>query len=277
MYYRSFWPEIQAAIRAGESLNRLSERLGLNKSTLYYHYRKIKGRRNRRAVRHTTPQHKVGELIGAFAGDGSYARDARYHHQVCIHSASNESAYADALEKIIAEAFEIRVSRFVHGNRIRMRACSRLVLDWLREFLAWEGRRSHTIALRGNYRSCSQEFARGSLRGLLDTDGYASKSCRRVLFVTISHRLASQTRYYLRRAGFQFKARLVVPPGNRKPQYHVAVARDDAVRLVRYLRPSNPKRIREWMRPPGFELPDPPAIAGESPGSADYCEARVGA
>ena len=63
--------ELINQIKKNNSINKISKELFLAKSTIYYYYRKIKGRKYKKLGIVTKYSKKEGEIVGIFAGDGS--------------------------------------------------------------------------------------------------------------------------------------------------------------------------------------------------------------
>ncbi len=58
--------------KEGNSLKKLSKDLGIGESSLYYHIRKTYGRVYPEIKFNPTKQSELGEIIGAFVGDGNF-------------------------------------------------------------------------------------------------------------------------------------------------------------------------------------------------------------
>ena len=82
MVYKKLWPYIYNMLNEGRSLNRISRQLSLNKSTVYYHYRKIFGKKTKDVNIAYVSDNKIGEFVGAFAGDGCYFKGKNYHYTI---------------------------------------------------------------------------------------------------------------------------------------------------------------------------------------------------
>lgn len=93
----------------GKSLNYLSKLLDLDKTTIYYQVRKFKPRIKKDFVVNLN-DFQIGELIGAFAGDGNYSHkeyDKNFpkrssHHKIRYSlTFSKEKEYADYLKRLL--------------------------------------------------------------------------------------------------------------------------------------------------------------------------------
>lgn len=61
---------INNLIKEGKSLNHISSLTNKNKSTLYHHYKKLMGKKNKDIELNFSDDDFIGELIGLFVGDG---------------------------------------------------------------------------------------------------------------------------------------------------------------------------------------------------------------
>ncbi len=188
-------------LRVGESLNRVSREMGLGKSTIYYHYKKAFGRKYQLA---TIPEDDViqGEILGAFAGDGNYYhRKDRGHHRISIGlSSKHDSGYAKYLTNLLENHFNLNVFVYDNGSLLSLVFNSRVVVDWIRDYLFIEKNKTLTVRLKEGY--YSDEFIASFLRGLYDTDGHVSKAGD-IHFGIISIRLILQMSDYLTYFGIE--------------------------------------------------------------------------
>lgn len=77
MSEKSTTNKIICMIKAGYSINYISKHLATAKSTIYYHYKKINGRKYN-IVKIPDNQMILGEISGVFAGDGSFFFNPKY-------------------------------------------------------------------------------------------------------------------------------------------------------------------------------------------------------
>jgi len=98
------------------SINQISKKLNLGKSTIYYYYKKIKGRKYK--IPEFTPgfTEKEGEIVGIFAGDGSqYFHSKSYHYEVNIHFGKKSYNYLLYVKKLFDNYFNKQV--YIHKEK----------------------------------------------------------------------------------------------------------------------------------------------------------------
>ena len=259
--------EIHARISAGQSLNKISSETGAPKSTVYEHYKKTRGRKFKLVSVTSVPDDILGEVAGAFAGDGSFTKYAEtYHYRVRIHLGPDETEYAHNLYSKLERLFSKKPMMFVptNCNTIVLAYNSKPVYDWLKKVLSWGEDKTESIRLREGVEKHSKEFLAGFLRGCLDTDGCVHKNGY-TTFATISVDLAKQISSALTALGINHRMR-EIPPRKKtwRKLYLVNIKKRDAIGLLEILRPSNPKRAYR-MRPAGIEPALPPWQGGIMP------------
>ena len=80
--------EIRRTIRLtkkGFTLNKITKLLDKKKTTVYYHFRKIRGKTFNPIVLTNKDKELIGEFIGLFAGDGSSHVTENYRYRICLH------------------------------------------------------------------------------------------------------------------------------------------------------------------------------------------------
>jgi len=188
--------EIIRFIKEGNSINKIRKMTGCAKSTIYYHYKKIKGRKKKPVEISFEKERELGEFLGIFAGDGSFTLGKNSHYKIRIHLGFYEKEYADFLVKQLTTWFNkkphIYYKKYQNkDSSIDLHYDSKLIYNFLKEHLVWEGRKTYTVRLK-KLDLRKREFNLGFLRGLIDTDGnyYAPK--RRISFSSTSKLLADQ-------------------------------------------------------------------------------------
>jgi len=221
------------------SLNQLSNKLGLSKTTVYYWYKKSgKGKKMVKVSINETDQEKTGEFIGAFAGDGNYTKDGNYRHQISISLNSKDVEYILHLSELIKFIFGKEPWRYTrteyHVTIIRI--VSKDALNFIAKYLYWSDNKTRTVQL-SKHVSPSTKFGIGFLRGLMDTDGYLGKNQKIAVFSTISEGLASNITDYLTKFDIQYK--LYIQKDKRpniKPVFRIRVTRD-FTKFIHLIRP----------------------------------------
>ncbi|MCL5011753.1 MAG: hypothetical protein M1594_02565 [Candidatus Marsarchaeota archaeon] len=195
-----FNDEYKILIKKGISLNKINRITGIAKSTLYHHYKKIKGRKYSLVYFSESNPEVVGEFMGIFAGDGNYYFDRKtYHHTIRIFTGLYEKEYADFLESFLTKLFSKKPRRYANKKSgvIITEFYSRLIYDFIRKYLYWDKLKVKSIRLK-NFRSLHRPFLKGFIRGLFDTDGGIYRKKNKVAIGTASKRLAFQIREIFR-------------------------------------------------------------------------------
>lgn len=230
-------------IRQGVSLNKISKLTGLGKSTLYFHYKKIKGKKYSPIHINFVNKRDLGEFLGIFSGDGSFYKNNTYHYLIRVYTGYYEKQYADYLKKIFLNWFgkkpNIYISYF-KGKKSSISTCysSKELYLLIRTYLSWEGKKTYSVRLK-KLDLNDREFNLGFIKGLIDTDGsfYAPK--RRLSFSSVSKNLVSQV--------FSLIEFILKEPPNlnvtRKKGYHdlytLTLHGEKAKKLINLIKPSN--------------------------------------
>ncbi len=220
---------INTMVAKNLSLNKISEVLGLSKSTVYYWYRKVKGKTFTKLVINSANQEIVGEFIGAFAGDGNYTVDRDYKHQISISLNSRDLYYITHLRNLIG----IVCGRMPHvytydrEHVTILRVVSKDLALFVKLYLTWANTKTATVELRDRGKELDKRFIVGFLRGLMDTDGYINHGAKYATFSTISPRLARNIETSLTFLDINFKEYLNEDRRkNYKPVFRIRVTKD---------------------------------------------------
>jgi len=73
--------KIKKLAESGVSLNKISQKLTLKKSTTYYWFRKFSKNKMHKVKINRFLDEEIGEIIGAFCGDGNFYKDKRYQYR----------------------------------------------------------------------------------------------------------------------------------------------------------------------------------------------------
>lgn len=182
--------QIREKARNGDSVNQIKEELGVPKSTVYYHFKKEVGQKQKEnALKLPENEEVVGEICGVFAGDGNfYYEENNYKYRVKFTLNLNQD-YWKKLAKFLEENLQKKphINHQENYNRTNLRYESKPLVTLLKEHLTWEENKTDTIKLKD--KKYSKEFKVGFLRGLLDTDGYKDTTRKRYCFSTVNTEL----------------------------------------------------------------------------------------
>ncbi len=179
----------------GKSLNYLSGLIGAGKPTIYYQVRKFKPRIKKDFIVNLN-DFQIGELIGAFAGDGNYYHrkydykiNKSSHYKIRYRLSSlTDIHYANYLIRLLKKlGLNPYIIKKKNGNCIELTVNSKSYIEFIQKFLIWEKDKTYSIRLKENLESYSNDFLRGFARGLMDTDGFLNPA--NSVCVCISERL----------------------------------------------------------------------------------------
>ncbi len=189
------------------SISKIVAKTGLAKSTIYYYYRKVNGKKYKK------PTHKIsfseieGEIVGIFAGDGSqyhYRPNGQYLTTIHFGNVENYVIYVKKLfENYFGRSWRIWKETNRKGQvKYRIRAINKELFYFFNNYLKYDCRNKHnTCQLRGV--SLNRMFKIGFLRGFFDTDGCLSTSNNRLraFYYTTSKELVYQMKVILEELG----------------------------------------------------------------------------
>jgi intein/homing endonuclease len=221
--------KVLECIKQNRSLNQISKELKLNKTTVYYWYRKLgKSKLIKINVKNVGNNELTGEFIGIFAGDGDYYLSKEYHHNITVSIDSRDKKYINHVKLLITELFSKKPYVFERKDQnesiVRMR--SKDIYLIIRNYLIWNGRKSHSVHLKDGIKTYSNEFLKAFVRGLFDTDGFINRSKPRVVFGTVSKLLSNNVEEILSLMKISYiKNTIIDKRGNRKPLNLIEISR----------------------------------------------------
>ena len=224
-------------IKQGFSLNQISKKLALPKTTVYYHFRKIKGKTIKKA-KITNNQEQIGELIGAFAGDGTFHKDKGGTYRITFSTYYKEEKYAARLKKILKDAYNCSVFEYKYKPVIMTRIQQKLVIEHFLQFLKWTShKKSKTVSLKLSIPQYSKAFLKGFIRGLIDTDGTVD-TYGRICCTTISKELMRNLFKAYCQFGFNPK-RWIRTKNVKNFKYSVVISRREANKYLKIIQFGN--------------------------------------
>lgn len=241
--------EIITRIKQGISLNKISKSSGIRKSTLYYYYKKIKGKRYQPPKFKINYTEKEGEILGTFIGDGSqhYAKN-NYHYQTTIHF-GNCPDYAFHVQRLFEDYFNKKWSLYkdIRNNgriQYRLRVLDKIIFDYFANYISYNKHHKHdTVSLITTKLPIA--FKLGLLRGLVDTDGTICK-CKdgriRIQFYTTSKKLAEQTKEILEFLNMNCFLSKVIRP-EFKPIFLVSIYKKDVAKFIKQIQPFKARNL----------------------------------
>jgi hypothetical protein len=231
----------------GKSLRQISKIMDLEITTIYYQVRKFKPKQKKDFIINL-PDKKIGELMGAFAGDGSYyySNHGRSGHHIiryslCLSRDMNYAKYLiDLLRKLNLNPF---LSKKERDNGMDLGVSSISYINFIKKFLEWDEVRSHSIRLKENINRYSEDFLRGFARGLMDTDGYVEIS--NVSCGSTSERLIKNLSQIFDKFGLGYKISVKKREPLRKNLFLIRVYRDSLKNYNKSIGFSNDYKLKK--------------------------------
>lgn len=259
----------------GKSLNTISKLTGLGKTTIYYQVRKFKPRQWCK-MEINLSEFEIGELVGAFAGDGNYYhkkydpspegnKDSRYRIRYFL-SLNSEQDYALYLIALL-KRLNLNPGKYIREKEgtICINLNSKDFSLFIKKYLRWEEDKTFSIRLRNELDQYSEEFLKGFARGLMDTDGFmndANATC-----ACISKRLIDNLGDIFTKFNIVHSRTSLQPSGkNRRLLFYARVLKAGLITYERYIGFSNNHKrekmiqnLKKWGCADlnrGFEVPN---------------------
>ncbi|MEK6967145.1 MAG: LAGLIDADG family homing endonuclease [Nanoarchaeota archaeon] len=229
--------KIEIFVKNNYSLNRIANQLGKSKSTIYYHFFKLRGRTIQKQKIITANEEIKGEFIGLFAGDGCLDKTADYKYRIYLFFNIKEK---NLVEKIIKNNLHVLFSKkpmiFMTENKIIICFYSKAIKELIMKYLRWDKkyRKGHTVHLINNKQS--KKFMVGFLRGSIDSDGYISRN--KIVFASISPLLIRDIAKFLNVLRIEHQIyEYDDKRGKRKRIYHIYVKKHHQNKFVTMVKP----------------------------------------
>lgn len=234
---------ILSMIKKGDSLNKINKKTGIGKSTLYFHYKKLNGKKISIIKFNFPNENELGEFMGIFAGDGSFCKRPKSHYVLRVYIGFYEKHYADALNIKFQEWFSKKPQiyfSYYKGKKSMITLCyySKVIYNLIKEYLQWDETKTLSVKLK-ELDLNKKKFNMGFLRGLIDTDGnfYAPK--KRVSFSTTSKVLASQV-FVIIQDLIEINPNLnIIKKEGRHDLYTLTLYGKNAKKLINLIKPRN--------------------------------------
>ena len=168
-------------IQSEVSIPKIAKILNINKSTIYYHYKKIKGKKYQKPTIPVDEQ-IVGEFLGIFAGDGSYHYEKKTcHYTIAIYlHAVDDKDYGDYVKNLIERNFNKKVRTYQSKNLLTLVFYSKDIYNFITQYLNIVPIKTYSVHLK-NLESLSHDFLTAFVRGIFDTDGHHKYDGRLVI------------------------------------------------------------------------------------------------
>lgn len=239
-------PEVIDLLKQGMSLNSISKKTGIAKSTLYPHYKRMYGKKNQPLNLNLT-QAQLAEFLGIFAGDGCLSKDTKYYHYTTrIFTGYYERVYSEKLANVFTSWFGKAPQQYLkyyegHPSAIVTQYHSKALYELLKKHLSWHGTKTYSVQLK-NLDFTNNVFNLNFLKGLVDTDGHYSRRKNTLSFSTVSFPLMNQVSLLLE---VYLKKRVNIYSSQKEGWarlYTASVYGDTARRAVKLIQPRNPSK-----------------------------------
>ncbi|MBT4540671.1 hypothetical protein HOC35_04105 [Candidatus Woesearchaeota archaeon] len=232
---------IQKLIDKEYSLNEITKITRKKKTTIYYHFRKIKGRTMNPITIKSNNKELIGEFIGLFAGDGCIDKTDKYQYRTYLYFNLNEKKFVeDLIKNVLIKLFGKRPMVFKVDNRINLCYYSKTIHKLIHNYLIWNKkiRKTYTVELKN--KNHSKEFLRGFIRGSVDSDGHISN--KRINFASVSYNLIRDIACSLEKLDIKYKLRKYIEKReNRKDIYHIDLRKPEFEMFHSLIKPRNVK------------------------------------
>lgn len=241
-----FASNIRELIKQGISINEIRRRTGAAKSTIYYHYKRIKGKKTKPVVFNFKNMNELGEFLGMFAGDGYCCIGRNYHYIIKIVAGAYETGYRKYLKKQLPNWFGKKPLVFCARYKGRpswyvYTYYSKEIYGLIKKHLEWEGKKTYTVRLK-KIDFDNKLFNTGFLRGLVDTDGnyYAPK--HRVSYSTASPKLSQQAYQLMALNCGVYPSHYVSKKPGRADLHTLTLHGKEARSFLETIKPNNPNK-----------------------------------
>ncbi|MFH1376650.1 MAG: LAGLIDADG family homing endonuclease [Candidatus Woesearchaeota archaeon] len=216
--------EIKKLSNIGLSLRSIQNLTNTSLSTIQYHVNRKSDRKRIKQIKLPSSDFVKGELIGAFAGDGSYFHDKSRrggNHNIRFYlSYRDDKKYVEYLSSILKDmglSVSLYTTKFM-GKPSCLYISTRSVelLKFIQTDLCWEKPKTYSVRLRKD-KEHSKDFLCGFARGLMDTDGFV-ESCS-VACGSVSNELIEDLKDILFKIDIVPKITVKRRGGNQKDLY----------------------------------------------------------
>tara|TARA_Y100000310_G_scaffold126368_1_gene125234 strand:- start:154 stop:897 length:744 start_codon:yes stop_codon:yes gene_type:complete len=234
-------------IKQDKSINYISKKLELGKSTIYYHYKKIKGKKFKEVNINGTDD-MIGEFIGLFAGDGCFYKAKNYLYRSYLIFNIKEKEFVLETKEILTKLFDKPPSLYRSLNTLILLYRSKVIHDFIKSYLDWSPikRKAHTIHLISQ--DHSKAFKIGFLRGNVDSDGHISHKV--INFASSSPCLINDIRKFLTELDIEHGYYMYVEKRkNRVNMHHVRIKWYHRDKFMSIIKPRELKNLKKMRRP----------------------------
>ncbi|MBS3139531.1 helix-turn-helix domain-containing protein [Candidatus Woesearchaeota archaeon] len=231
--------QISTLILSGFSLKTIANKLNKSKTTIYYHFRKVKGKTIIPLTINRLNDELIGEFIGLFAGDGSFYKTKDYKYKIRLHFSCRDQNYVDNLIKnVLVPLFNKKPMQFLEENRLNLCYNSKELYGFIKQYLLWDHHLKKTYTVRLISNNYSKKFLIGFIRGSLDSDGHFSSD--KISFATVSTNLKDNIISALKILDLTYSVGYYVDKRpNRVGIYHINIPKGEHPKFISLIKPRN--------------------------------------
>lgn len=237
--------KIRLMASKGKSVNAIKEKLEIPKSTVYYHFKKEVGQKQKRNQPEIPEDQDFrGELCGIFAGDGNFYHEKSNHKYRTTITLNINDDYWNKLQDLLTEKLgkEPLTLKEPEFSRLRLRYESKILYKFFDKRLDWN-KPDKTGSISLKQKKYPEEFKKGFLRGLIDTDGHLDLNQKRLSFNTISKPLAETTESLLSQLDLENKTYCFEDDReNCRDMYRTYVTGEEVEKFITKIKPRHPKK-----------------------------------
>jgi len=160
----------------GYSINKISSELKIPKSVVYYWYKKFFGKKFKEVQINDNFKEDIGEIVGAFAGDGNFYLDKKYRYRIRFSFSADETEYAKNISEKIKKIYGKPSRIYCYKNVTIVDIYGKKISEHIKSFLTWDKNKTATVRLTKPPSFHSLDFIKGFCRGLFDSDGWTTKN-----------------------------------------------------------------------------------------------------
>ena len=231
-------------ILKGNTLNSIVKTTEKSKTTIYYYFRKIRGRVSYPIKINTRNEELIGEFIGLFAGDGCSDKTKTYQYRVYLcFNILEESFVKELIKEVLLPLFGRKPMIFKQGNRLNLCYYSREIHNLIHSYLEWDKnhRKTHSVRLRKT--PYPSQFIIGFIRGCLDSDGYFSD--KKITFASSSPFLIEDIKKFLEYLDINYHHSIYKEKrANRKDMHHINIRMEHRNKFLKMIKPRETKNIK---------------------------------
>lgn len=232
---------VVSLINDGLPLKQIARLTGRNKTTVYHHFRKIKGKTMKPVIFDVQDDERVGEFIGLFAGDGCADKTKPWVYRTRLCFGLKEKEFIkELIEVVLLPLFGKRPCVICQDTRLNVNYYSKDIYDFVEKYLEWDKLAKKTYSVRLRHTNHSREFMIGFLRGCLDSDGYVSQ--KKITFASVSTPLIDNIHKFLSK--FKIRHSVYVSKSkkpNKRDMYFVYISKQEHCKFLNIIKPRNKK------------------------------------